>query len=105
MARRETENRNKQDEAHHRSRAANEGLTSLDRWPQRLRDHFTEKRANVRKPYRGQILIYIPESKLAAGDERDQIVIEPWARDITGSGINFIYSDQIPVDRIIVCLK
>src|SRR3990172_6913940 len=106
MARRESEKCNKKvDEAHQRSRAANEVLNSLNRWSQRIGDHFTEKRENIRNPYREQIMVYIPESKSTTGDERDQIVIQPWARGISSSGINFIYSDQIPVDRIIVCLK
>ncbi len=88
-----------------RQRAVDEVLESLERWSQRIGNHFTQKRETSRKPYREMITVYIPESRTVVGEERDQLVIQPWTRNISQAGISFVYADPIVPNNIIVCLQ
>jgi hypothetical protein len=95
----------KKNQVEQRQRAVNEVLDSLERWSQRIGDHFTQKRESARKPFREKITVYIPESAVAVGEAQDQVVIQPWTRNISQSGISFVHADQIEQSHIIVCLN
>src|SRR5688572_19597497 len=91
--------------AEQRQRAVEEVLDSLERWSTRIGDHYTQKRVAPRKPYREKITVYIPGSLVRAGNQPDQLMIQPWTRNISQSGISFVHADQIEPSNIIVCLN
>lgn len=88
-----------------RQRAAEEVLNALERWSDRIGNHFTQKRGNPRKPYRDQITVYIPESRVTVGEEPDQLIIQPWARNISQAGMSFVFGDPIVQSHIVICLQ
>ncbi len=105
MAGNDLDKQNKRAEVDQATRAANEVLDALDRWSQRIGNHFNQKRENGRKPYRELVTIYIPESESLVGEAEDQLAIRAWTRNLSQSGINFVYAEPIPVDNIVVCLN
>lgn len=88
-----------------RQRAVEEVLESLERWSQRIGNHFNQKRGATRKPYREMITVYVPESRVGVGEERDQLIIQPWTRNISQAGISFVYAEPIVPKNIVICLK
>jgi PilZ domain len=105
MTQSEAEKNSKRTEADQKSRAAQEILDALDRWSQRIGNHYTQKRANTRRPYRELITIYIPEYESAVGEADDQVAIQAWTRNISRSGVTFIHPEPIAVNNIVLCFN
>jgi len=85
-------------------RAAGRVLDTLDRWSERLRGHYSQKRGQTRKPFRKKLTVYVPENEQEAGEAEDNTILETWLRNVSRSGANFIYHEPIRADEVIVCV-
>jgi PilZ domain len=81
-----------------------EVISMLDRWSDRLEGHYTQKRTSQRKSFRSRITIYIPSNDSLAGESEEATSFQAWARNISQSGLAFLYKGNIKLDKIIVCL-
>lgn len=91
-------------ESEREDRMAEQVLDMLDRWSERLAGHQSQKREFPRKRYRAKITLYIPESAALAGECAEASTLEVISRNISQSGLSFIYRGLIKADKIVVCL-
>jgi len=80
-------------------------LESLDRWDERLNGHQTERRERDRAHIRGTIAIAFPESDFALAGRQESDYLRVWARNISQSGVGFIYNGIIHAEYIIARLN
>lgn len=84
---------------------AQQVLESLDRWDNKMRGHCQQKRRHSRSKFREVITIYIPSCEETVGESPEMSVISGWARNISQSGLGFIFHKPIKDSEIILCLK
>lgn len=84
--------------------SACETLKILDRWSDRIAGHCTEKRASTRRKFRGKITLRVPQHSQRAVGQRSESWIEGDARNLSTSGIGFIYNKLLPIGKVTVRL-
>ncbi len=81
-----------------------EVISMLDRWSDRLDGHCTQKRKSSRKPFRSRITIYIPSSDSVAGESAEATNVQAWSRNLSQTGLAFIYKGHIKEEKLVICL-
>jgi len=86
-------------------KSAQEVLNLLDRWDAKLNDHCTPKREHKRKGYRGRMRASFP---MVGTDDcttsaSDSFIV--WARNLSRSGLSFIYNKELPLRDMLLCLN
>jgi len=95
-----------------------EVLEILDRWDERLQGHHSQMRNHERKKYRTKIAIYLSHNDQQNNDQinNDQInndqtdddcpqYLSVWCRNISQSGLSFIYHADLKWNHFIICLN
>lgn len=80
-------------------------LSILNRWSDRLEGHHSQKRETGRQPFRSPITIHIPGTENLPGECAEKNNFEAWARNISQSGLGFIYKGQIKASKLTICLN
>jgi len=85
-------------------RMLEETLDTLDRRSERLAESHTSKRKHQRHPYRRPIVVCFPEEE--TGDEPGKrTIIRATARNLSRSGLAFLYHELIKREELIVALR
>ena len=79
-------------------------LSILDRWSGRLDGHCSQKRQISRRPFRSRITIYIPGADSLAGESAEAANFQAWGRNLSQTGLGFVYKGQIKSENLIICL-
>ena len=80
-------------------------LDILDRWDDRLSGHQNQKREHPRRKYRSRVTVYIPETDGMAGECVESTSFDVWSRNLSQSGMAFIYQGQIKTKKVVICLN
>ena len=83
---------------------AQEVIVMLDRWSDRLDGHQSQKRESPRKKYHARVTVFIPESEGLAGECAESTTFDVWSRNLSQSGMSFVYRGLIKQDKIVICL-
>ena len=86
-------------------KAAEDTLDALDRWSDRPQHHCTQKRKSKRNSFRHTISLFVCNSAKGAREVGEREMTEAYARDLSASGVGFIHPQNLPTDKITVCLS
>ncbi|HLJ11917.1 MAG TPA: PilZ domain-containing protein [Planctomycetaceae bacterium] len=88
------------------ARAAQRVLDALDRADKRLIAHYSQHRDHARKKYRGIVTVLVPPEEFKPEDAIDEPVrFDAFARNISCSGLAFIYPGELRIRNLIVGLS
>ncbi len=85
-------------------RRALEILDILDRWNERSKGHFSQKRQYARKSFRSLVIVVTVETAVDAADTAGLTRLRVWSRNISQGGISFIFPGQITAPEITLSL-
>lgn len=77
-------------------------MDMLDRWDDRLQDHYGRQRKHNRSSLRTVITLRM---MMDGPDGPEPVMKAAWTRNISQGGMSFILPDQIPVTRLLAGLK
>lgn len=78
-------------------------LDTLDKWDERLTDHYAPQRKHTRTGIRKPVSVRIP----AVGSDGQPlpITVDAWMRNVSSGGMSFICDARIEAERLLVGLR
>ena len=84
---------------------AQETLNIMDRWDEKFSHHLNSDRKHERKKFRTRLLARIPERETPNGIKIPSQNFLVWARDLSQTGVRFIYQEELKTDTLHLCLN
>lgn len=88
---------------HRLAKAAQRVLSDLDRMDQRLSAVYAAERAHERAAFQGRVPLRFAD-ETPDGTATDLCQIHVWTRDVSRSGMSFIYPEQVTAKKCQICL-
>jgi len=77
-------------------------LDQLDRCNARTEQHYSRIRRHERKPYRGQVSVYVPTPEQSDPPDNRRGVFTAWCYSLSQGGMGFISPNSIELDIVVV---
>jgi hypothetical protein len=78
-------------------------LDDLDRWDERLAQHYRRQRDHERKSYRALVTVLLPQESATATNQ--PTTFQAWARNISRGGLSFVHLQRLRQNKILICLN
>lgn len=84
---------------------AQETLNIMDRWDEKFSHHLNPERQHERKSFRSRLHARIPERETTNGIKIPSHSFLVWTRDLSQTGVSFIYQEELKTDSLHLCLN
>lgn len=78
-------------------------LDTLDKWDERLTDHYAPQRKHARTGIRKPVIVRIPV--IGSDGQPQPITVDAWMRNVSPGGMSFVCDAHIEAERILVAFR